>query len=465
MQLKRAVQSILDFFPELRFNGAAVCCLNRHGDIRNTGNILHFSPFRTCGSGFRVYITCVNMTQATQNERNRVIMSAKGFHERIMPKLRKLDPASMRSCIQHLSREHGFLENIFNTIGEAVLVIDDSLHILYHNAAAKNMLGLPDELTHLTVRHILKGLNWEAILPKGHQESTKLVRQELELTYPEHRIVQFQTLPIQDTDTRYILLFNDITATVKKAASSAEDERSKIVSMLAAGVAHEIGNPLNSLYLHLQFLQRLLKTGEFDPEEALSEVTEARAEVERLDTIINQFLHAVRPGKPSMQALDLKTLVLESLNFMRHEIADRQIHVDFIWGDGIPLINGDAGQLKQAFYNLVKNAVQAMSSGGCLGVACNADDDFVSLAVSDSGPGIRKEDIARIFQPYFTTKSKGTGLGLMIVERIIREHGGSISVESEPGKGTTFILSFPRRDRMVKVLPPAPEHDDIKEQE
>ena len=391
-------------------------------------------------------------------------MSTSSLHERIIPNLRRLDPQSMRNCIQLLAREHGFLENIFNTIGEGIVVIDNTLHILYHNAAAKSMLGLPDELSKLTMNKVLKGLNWEGVLQKRkggkRDDRTKIMRQELELSYPKRRIVQFYTLPVAGDDSRYVLIFNDVTAMVDQAVSTAEDERSRMVSMLAAGVAHEIGNPLNSLYLHLQFLQRLLKMEDYSPEEALEEVLEARAEVERLDTIINQFLRAVRPGKPAMQALDLKTLVLESLNFMRHEISSREIHVDVLWDDNIPFINGDAGQLKQAFYNLVKNAVQVMPNGGKLGVSCSGDSDFVTLSVMDSGPGIPEENLTRIFQPYFTTKDRGTGLGLMIVERIVRDHNGSLSVESKEGVGTTFTISFPRRDRMVKVLPPPAEENE-----
>ena len=382
-------------------------------------------------------------------------MATNRFHERIIPKIQKLDPQNMQNYIQLLAREHGFLASIFNTIQEAVLVIDTNLKILYHNNAAKEMLGLPDELKRLTVNRILKGVNWNTLLPQDDNGSHQVLRQELELIYPEHRIVQFYALPLNIREKKqYALILNDITASLQKAASTAETERSKIISMLAAGVAHEIGNPLNSLYLHLQFFQRMLARNQLDPQEALEEVTEARKEVERLDSIINQFLHAIRPGKPQFQVVNLKDLVLEALNFMRHEIAARSVREEVLWENDIPLIAGDPNQLKQMFYNLVKNAVQSMVQGGSLGIHCHANEDFVMLSVSDSGCGIPKETLSQIFTPYFTTKGSGTGLGLMIVERIVREHGASLSVDSKEGEGTTFTISFPRRERTVKVLPP-----------
>ena len=251
------------------------------------------------------------------------------------------------------------------------------------------------------------------------------------------------------------MILNDITSAMDKMSSSAESERSRLISMLAAGVAHEIGNPLNSLYLHLQYLQRLMDRDDVDRESAVEELVESRKEVERLDSIITQFLHALRPGKPNLQALDLKALVLESLNFMRHEITAREVKVEFLWAEDIPLVDGDAGQLKQAFFNLVRNALQSMQNGGLLRIRCAANEDFVSLSVTDSGSGISKEDLSRIFEAYFTTKQTGTGLGLMIVERIVREHGGSLSVDGggHDQTGATFTISLPRRDRKIKVLP------------
>ena len=381
---------------------------------------------------------------------------------RIVPKLKTFDAGSMHSVMQHLAREQGFMETVFDTIQEAVIVIDEMRRILYHNAAAKSMLGIPDDLTHLTVDKLLKGANWDTMLAP----QTKMLRQDLEIFYPRRRVVQVYAKPLSGThdsgaENSFVVILTDITATVDKAHSDAESERSRLISMLAAGVAHEIGNPLNSLYLHLQYLQRLLARENFDAAAAGEELEESRHEVERLDAIITQFLHALRPGKVQFQVLDLKELVLDSRNFMRHEITERQVNVELIWSEDVPVVEGDNGQLKQAFYNLVRNALQAMPAGGSLKISGSANDEYVSLSVSDSGNGIRKEDLARIFEAYFTTKRTGTGLGLMIVERIVREHGGSLSVDSDEGQGATFTISLPRRDRKVRSLPPPEEDKEI----
>ena len=380
-------------------------------------------------------------------------MSPKNMKDRVMNRIGELDEVNLQNFIQMLSKEHRFLDSLFDSLQEAILVISSAHTILYHNAAAREFLGLPDNLASIPVEKLLPGLNLDLLLSDSRLGSRKSMRQELELTYPEHRIVQMYALPIDREDAPYALILNDITATMERAASEVESERGKAVSMLAAEVAHEIGNPLNSLYLHLQMLQRLLKRPEPDVADAAQEVDEARAEVERLDAIINQFLRALRPGRPVFEPLDLKSLVLESLNFMKQEITDRKIQLEFYWGENVPQINGDPGQLKQAFYNLVRNAMQAMPAGGRLTIRCSADDSFVMLSVSDSGCGIKPENMQKIFKPFFTTKNAGTGLGLMIVERIVREHGGALAVDSRENEGTTFTISLPRRVRLVRGLP------------
>ena len=392
-------------------------------------------------------------------------MCPRTMKDRVMNRIGELDSVNLQNFIQMISKEHRFLSSLFDSLREAILVISPAHTVLYHNAAAQEFLGLPENASALPVEKLLPGLNLNLLLADSGIGSRKSMRQELELSYPEHRIVQMYALPIDREDAPYALILNDITATMERAADMAESERSKAVSILAAEVAHEIGNPLNSLYLHLQFLQRLLKNPDANLADAAQEVSEARSEVERLDAIINQFLRALRPGKPVFESLDLKSLVLDSLNFMRQEITDRKIQLEFYWGENVPQVKGDANQLKQAFYNLARNAMQAMPAGGRLTVRCSADDNFVMLSVSDSGCGIKPENMQKIFRPFFTTKNAGTGLGLMIVERIVREHGGSLAVDSRENAGTTFTISLPRQFRLVRGLPAPADHNEIKTKE
>ncbi len=400
-------------------------------------------------------------------------MHKSGFFDKLISRLDTMDSKSIQAYLLRLAKEKGFLETVFNAVKEGIIVIDRKLRIKYHNAAAKEMLGLPDELSKLRVSNFLRGVDWKAILNEDIDEWSRLVsRQEIEILYPVRRVLEFYLVPNGDAGENATLILNDVTVSRDKAASEAETERSLLVSTLAASVAHEIGNPLNSLYLHLQLLQRSIVRSPFDAKDAAESVAEAKKEIERLDSIINQFLKALRPSKPNLQPTDLKELVLESMNFMRHEIEDRAVEASCSWPESLPKINADAGQIKQAFYNLVRNAVQSMQHGGRLAISCSYDEESVRLSVADTGCGIKAEDITRIFKPYYSTKERGSGLGLMIVDRIVREHGARLSVDSVPGEGSNFTIVFPRSARRMRVLPVArasaaalPQPEDSNEKE
>ncbi len=175
-------------------------------------------------------------------------------------------------------------------------------------------------------------------------------------------------------------------------------------------------------------------------------------EVGRLDCIVKNFLEAVRPKPPKMEPLDLEKLLKDALEFMRAEIENKKIAVEARVPVGIPMLLGDAGQLTQAAYNLIKNAIQAMSEGGRLTIDVEVDDIHVHVRFADTGPGIDEVALQRLMEPYFTTKSSGTGLGLLIVDRIVRAHGGELTIESRPGEGAAFTISLPRHARMVRQL-------------
>jgi two-component system, sporulation sensor kinase E len=153
-----------------------------------------------------------------------------------------------------------------------------------------------------------------------------------------------------------------------------------------------------------------------------------------------------------MDTVRIQEVLADVVRFMRHEIEDRGVRVEASLPDQLPVIRGDVAQLKQVFFNVLKNALQAMSDGGLITVECRASNDFVEIHFTDTGKGISQENLGRILEPYFTTRAGGTGLGLLIVERIVRAHGGEIGIESEEGVGTTVSVRLPRRERQARLL-------------
>jgi signal transduction histidine kinase len=249
------------------------------------------------------------------------------------------------------------------------------------------------------------------------------------------------------------VILRDVTEARHHAATTIESEKLSALTLLAAGVAHELGNPLNSLNIHLQLMERELKGLPPDKAQRLQEDLQvARDEINRLDNIIHQFLRAIRPTRPDLRRAQVNRVVEESLALLDREIADRDILLETEWAPDPPDLLVDRGQLKQAFYNVVKNALQAMRPGGILRVATENAGEWVTVSFSDNGQGISAEQIGRIFEPYYTSKKGGSGLGLMIVQRIVREHGGTIEIESNAGRGTTVRIKLPVRERRTRLL-------------
>jgi two-component system, sporulation sensor kinase E len=287
---------------------------------------------------------------------------------------------------------------------------------------------------------------------------THVAAREFELTYPEPRTIRLYMVPFPDGgvagEPRHAVILADVTRDKMTTAQRIEDERTSSILLLAAGVAHELGNPLNSLTIHLQLIARKLKKLAGSPEASsiADSVDVCREEVARLDGIITHYLEAIRPSPPDLAETSLPEVLAEVLKFQKREFADRGIAVEAETPAALPSVMADRNQLKQVFFNITKNAMESMQPGGRLLIKSRADDDSVYLLFGDSGSGIRQEDLVRLFQPYHTTKPGGHGLGLMIVQRIMRMHGGQVGVESREGKGTVVTLQFPRKDRRVRML-------------
>ncbi len=381
--------------------------------------------------------------------------------DRVLGRLDTLDSVNLANLVQRLARERGVFEEIFNTLQEGILVLGDDGAIEYANASAQRLIGLgSDDLAGQTLWRLVPGLR-TSLGPALDYESGRgvapVVAREFELTYPEPRSVRLYMVPFRASMTpkvrRFAVILSDITKEKQSTEARIENERTSSILLLAAGVAHELGNPLNSLTIHLQLIERKLKKfkNSKDTESLAESVRVCRDEVTRLDGIITNFLEAIRPRPPDLADTDLTEVLAEVLRFQQRELADRGIAAE-AETQSLPQVLADRNQLKQVFFNVIKNAMEAMRPGGKLKIRSRIDDDSVYLLFADSGSGIKQEELVRLFHPYHTTKAGGTGLGLMIAQRIMRDHGGQIGLESKEGIGTVVTLQFPRKDRRVRML-------------
>ena len=384
-----------------------------------------------------------------------------GFLDKVLARLNQLDRDGLRSFVQRLQRERVLLETLFNTIEDGIVVLDHEGRVVRLNQAAARLLSVSVEgALNQPVHRILPDLDPDALRPMAHGG---VVRLEFEIQFPRPRYVRLYAAPIQDDpEAGHLLVLHDATEVRHHTREVVEAERVHALTLLAASVAHEIGNPLNALHIHLQLMERevrKLKSADADAGAVAGRLQGfldvAKGEVSRLDYIITDFLRAMRPSAPVLQDGSLNTVVQETTSLLGPELENRRLHVVIRLGRGLPEVRLDAAQLKQALVNLIKNAMQAMTKGGTLTLATGSSADEVWLTVSDTGSGIAADQLNRLFQPFHTTKAKGTGLGLMIVQRIVRDHGGRIDVESEVGRGTTFKIRLPRHKLIALELPPA----------
>jgi two-component system, sporulation sensor kinase E len=380
-----------------------------------------------------------------------------GFLEKLIERLGRIGPEEVQNYFLRLAQEKGFLETVFNAIQEGIIVTDSKGRITYLNEAASGLFGLEGgDVIGKRLDERIRGLDWESLTKSGGP-----VSHDMEIFYPQNRFINFYIVPLMiehreatgAAEVGHVMILRDITASRRTAQQAIESERLNALTLLAAGVAHEIGNPLNSLHIHLQLMERSVQNLDDGAKGELQQSIDiARSEVNRLDSIVTQFLRAIRPSRPQLRPENVNTIVEEAVRFFTPEIQDRDIVVEQELRSDLPLLQLDRDQMKQAFYNVIKNSLEAMQRHGTLRIRTDLDDTHVLVRFVDTGSGMSAANLSRVFEPYFTTKPSGTGLGLLIVRRIVREHGGELSIESSQGKGLTLTIRLPYIDKRIRML-------------
>src|SRR5205085_1707635 len=398
-----------------------------------------------------------------------------GFLDKLIERLGRIGPEDVQNYLLQLAQEKGLIETVFNAIQEGIIVTDANGRITYVNDAACELFGLEGEnAIGKRLDERVRGLDWKSL-----SQSPGAVSRDMEIFYPANRFLNFYIVPlvierredvagIADPGSKrrtgindpgytepvgHAIILRDITESRRSTEKTIESERFNALTLLAAGVAHEIGNPLNSLHIHLQLMERKVRKLDGKVNEELHEATSiSRAEITRLDSIVTQFLQAIRPSKPVLHPENVNAIVEEAVRFFAPEIEDRDIVVEQELRSDLPLLELDRDQMKQVLYNVIKNSFEAMKRRGILRIRTDMEATHVVISFTDTGGGMSAESLSRVFEPYFTTKSAGSGLGLLIVRRIVREHGGELAIESNEGKGLTLTIRLPYLDKRVRML-------------
>lgn len=371
--------------------------------------------------------------------------------DKIVNRLDALGPDELRQIFLRLAADKGLLQDVFDSLHDGLILFDSKGQARMANRAAAAIYGKPlhellrvpfDELVGHTVA-------WQELRGSGIA-----IRKDLQVNYPEPRHYNFLMSPVAD-GTEYLLLVQDDTEIRTRGEENAEAEQMNLLSYMAAAVAHEIGNPLNSLGLNLQLLKRKLAKLPERERAALEPLLETSlGETRRLDTLLRQFLQSMRPTTLRRGSVQLNELIRRVLDVLDPEIAPRGIAVHLDLAEKLPELSGDEAQLFQALYNLIRNAYQSIPGNeGGLYIQTAANDNDVRIVISDTGTGISPEVMGSLYEPFRTTKKKGNGLGLLIVRRIIKDHGGSLGFAGKAGVGTTVTITLPRADRIVRLLP------------
>lgn len=386
------------------------------------------------------------------------------FIKRALQKADTLKAEQIRDLLLLSAREIDRLEIVMDSLPRGILVCDTSHKLILANKAARRLLSIVSyEQARETVWSVIPDEIIAEFLAQILLSTDKAEECEFEIeTNGVWRFLSVSVMAVVQNGrvSGSLILIDDITERRNREAKLRLAESLASLTTLAAGVAHEIKNPLGALSIHIQLVQKAmaaqeklclethrLQDSECEPSRYFRQIDRylkvLNEEVERLNGIVVDFLFAVRPMNAKLLRGDINALVTDVAEFLSVELKAARVETVLNLAENLPAVDFDSGLMRRALINLLLNAEAAMPSGGKLTITTEEAGGEVLIVIADTGAGISEENILKIFEPYFTTKENGNGLGLTVLFKIIREHRGEINVRSREGEGTVFTISLP----------------------
>jgi len=379
------------------------------------------------------------------------------FINKAVKKSSKMNEVQLRSLVQNLFDEYSLLDSMIDSLNDGVAILDannkviklNKVFFLIFNAKVSESDNIEEIIAEEEINNFINStiLNQE-----------KCTEKEFFIQKKDGNLyISLSILPLVRHKKIHgtIIIISNIT---EKKLNEIKTQRLESLARLttaAASISHEIKNPLAAISIHVQLAKKAISLHETIFNEKMKKhFSVIEEEIDRLNKIVVDFLFAVRPIKFEFRLLNINAIITSIVETFQDEFASLMIKIETELDDTLPLLQGDERFLRQAIINIIVNSKHAMmETGGILHISTSKEESAIVVLISDSGVGIPHKILNKIFEPYFTTKDTGTGLGLTMTYKVIKEHGGETYVYSDLGKGTTFKILLPiKNDKAILLI-------------
>ncbi|MEI0684325.1 ATP-binding protein [Brachyspira pilosicoli] len=377
------------------------------------------------------------------------------FFDKIIKNFDKVSDIEKKRIIERLALLSNSQNIIIENLEEGIIAIDINGIIQGINKKACFLLSIPRNSEDKAISKCINNTNIGRLileLLEANNTDTKIIKDD-----KNDRMLQIDILPLGDSGIiigTLIKIF-DITKSYESAQKLKRAEQLASFTTLAAGVAHEIKNPLGSISIYVQLIEKIIKKNMNNDCQCYNEFRDycniIKEEISRLEDTINSFLFSVRKLVLNLEDININSLILSTVDFLKYEIENNNIKIDIKFDIENLILKIDEKYIKQCLINIIQNSIDSIiekkkhnkSDENNISIKLKLLDNYALISIKDTGIGIKEEELSKIFEPYFTTKRNGTGLGLTNVIRIIEAHNGSFNIESKYGVGSEAIIKLP----------------------